>query len=75
MVAPRTRYSWLKQISTYFPKRLLLSFLVVLAFPKAWSGTESTQLLPAVSSQHQHACFPGGEVDTGVESSDQSGII
>ena len=35
MVAPITR-PWLKPISMYFPKRLLLSFLVVLAFPKAW---------------------------------------
>lgn len=35
MVAPITR-AWLKPISMYFPKRLLLSFLVVLAFPKAW---------------------------------------
>lgn len=35
MVAPVTR-AWLKPISMYFPKRLLLSFLVVFAFPKAW---------------------------------------
>lgn len=33
MLAPRIRYLLSKPISMYFPKRLLLSFRVVLAFP------------------------------------------
>lgn len=40
MVAPVT-CAWLKPISMYFPKRLLLSFLMVFAFPKAWQGRKA----------------------------------
>lgn len=39
MLAPVMRYRLSKLISVYFPKRLLLSFLVVFAFPIAWRGT------------------------------------
>lgn len=39
MLAPVMRYLRSKLISVYFPKRLLLSFLVVFAFPIAWRGT------------------------------------
>lgn len=39
MLAPVMRYRRSKLISVYFPKRLLLSFLVVLAFPIAWRET------------------------------------
>lgn len=38
MLAPMMRYLLSKLISVYFPKRLLLSFLVVLAFPIACRG-------------------------------------
>lgn len=37
MVAPVT-FSWINPISKYFPKQLLLSFLVVFAFPNAWQA-------------------------------------
>lgn len=39
MLAPVMRYRRSKLISVYFPKRLLLSFLVVFAFPIAWRET------------------------------------
>lgn len=38
MLAPMIRYFLSKLISVYFPKRLLLSFLVVFAFPIACRG-------------------------------------
>lgn len=66
MVAPVTR-AWLKQISIYFPKRLLLSFLLVLAFPKAWrrrkagglTGPRSPGALEKLSLCHQF--YRGGQ--------------
>ena len=44
MLAPVMRYLLSKLISVYLPKRLLLSFLVVFAFPMAWRGTPPLQV-------------------------------
>lgn len=44
MLAPMMRYFLSKLISVYFPKRLLLSFRVVFAFPIAWRGTPPPQV-------------------------------
>lgn len=46
MRAPSITPLWLKWISMYFPKRLELSFRIVLAFPKAdGEGTETVSVL------------------------------
>lgn len=44
MLAPMMRYFLSKLISVYFPNRLLLSFLVVFAFPIAWRGPPPLQV-------------------------------
>lgn len=53
MLAPMMRYLLSKLISVYFPKRLLLSFLVVFAFPMAWRGTPPCQV-----RNSERACEP-----------------
>lgn len=69
------------KISMYFPKRLLLSFRIVLAFPKAlkkrtaaafrrllsWCEFVATHLHDGVGSEHSllDAGLPGGAADGG----------
>ena len=42
MFAPTILFVLLNQISMYLPKRELLSFRVVFAFPIAWNGQKNT---------------------------------
>lgn len=55
MFAPMMWYRRLKPISIYFPKRLLLSFLVVFAFPIAL-GNKANGLFKEVMQKGQ-CCF------------------
>lgn len=56
MLAPMIRYLLSKLISVYFPKRLLLSFLVVFAFPIAWRGTPPLQVRNSEIARKPRPC-------------------